>query len=324
MILENVKGLLSHDNGKTLDVICQTLDEIGYTYDINILNSKFFNVPQNRERLYFVCIRKDLIQSEPWDIAGNSAISKAKKRIKEYGFSTFNFDWNPQDTISTTLSMILEDKPVDERYYIREYMVNEILEKMQDKHTFREGIHPINPTKDECSYTITRSTHALYHYSAAIAKCRAVIISELIPFDKVTQDDLDRMEIPIKVEEMLAESKKEKYVHSNRYRGEELNRLAKGSIVYGLGLLRVRKLTPKESLRIQGFPEDTFQNLYENGMAITNIFKQAGNAVTVNVVKDVAERLLNYLEDKLYPSVSQEDRLVISDIHIDGQESINT
>lgn len=58
-ILENVKGLTNHDDGHTLEVILNTLDEIGYDYKYAVLNAKDYNVPQNRERWYCVGIRKD-------------------------------------------------------------------------------------------------------------------------------------------------------------------------------------------------------------------------------------------------------------------------
>jgi len=53
-ILENVKGLLSHDNGNTFKTIISTLDELGYNLQWQVLNSKNFGVPQNRERVFIV------------------------------------------------------------------------------------------------------------------------------------------------------------------------------------------------------------------------------------------------------------------------------
>ena len=53
-ILENVKGLLSHDNGNTFKTIISTLDELGYDCEWQVLNSKNFGVPQNRERVFIV------------------------------------------------------------------------------------------------------------------------------------------------------------------------------------------------------------------------------------------------------------------------------
>jgi DNA (cytosine-5)-methyltransferase 1 len=60
---ENVRGLLTHDNGKTLEAIKSVIQEIGYTLiDPKILKSIFYRVPQKRERLFLVCIRNDLVK----------------------------------------------------------------------------------------------------------------------------------------------------------------------------------------------------------------------------------------------------------------------
>ncbi|CAE8638074.1 unnamed protein product [Polarella glacialis] len=63
-ILENVKGLLSHDQGRTFDTVLKTLSGIGngaYTIDWRILNTHDHGVPQNRQRVYFVGIRTDVL-----------------------------------------------------------------------------------------------------------------------------------------------------------------------------------------------------------------------------------------------------------------------
>ena len=54
LVLENVKGLLSHDKGNTFYTILTTLDELGYDLQWQVLNSKNFGVPQNRERVFIV------------------------------------------------------------------------------------------------------------------------------------------------------------------------------------------------------------------------------------------------------------------------------
>jgi DNA (cytosine-5)-methyltransferase 1 len=54
LVLENVKGLLSHDDSQTFATIIATLDEIGYDAEWEVLNSKYFGVPQNRERVFIV------------------------------------------------------------------------------------------------------------------------------------------------------------------------------------------------------------------------------------------------------------------------------
>jgi len=63
LVLENVKGLKSHNKGETLETIRETLKEMGYTLFEDIINSYHFNVPQYRERWFCVGIRNDLIQN---------------------------------------------------------------------------------------------------------------------------------------------------------------------------------------------------------------------------------------------------------------------
>jgi len=54
LLLENVIGLLSHDNGRTFGKILSTLDELGYDAEWEVLNSRYFGVPQNRERVFII------------------------------------------------------------------------------------------------------------------------------------------------------------------------------------------------------------------------------------------------------------------------------
>ena len=60
---ENVRGLLSHNNGKTLEAIKSVIQEIGYTLiEPRVLKAIFYRVPQKRERLFLVCVRNDLVK----------------------------------------------------------------------------------------------------------------------------------------------------------------------------------------------------------------------------------------------------------------------
>jgi len=54
LLLENVKGLLSHDGGRTFATITDSLEELGYWWEYQVLNSKYFGVPQNRERVFII------------------------------------------------------------------------------------------------------------------------------------------------------------------------------------------------------------------------------------------------------------------------------
>ena len=60
LLLENVYQLEAHDSGKTLSVIMNTLESIGYDVYYKIMNSADYGFPQSRKRIYIVCFRKDL------------------------------------------------------------------------------------------------------------------------------------------------------------------------------------------------------------------------------------------------------------------------
>ncbi len=64
LLLENVKNYRVHEAGKTLETTLRLLDEAGYDSFHEVLNASRFGVPQKRERIYFVCLRKDLKVSE--------------------------------------------------------------------------------------------------------------------------------------------------------------------------------------------------------------------------------------------------------------------
>lgn len=60
LFLENVKNFARHDNGRTLAVVVRTLDELGYNVFHQVLNASFYGAPTSRQRIYFICFRKDL------------------------------------------------------------------------------------------------------------------------------------------------------------------------------------------------------------------------------------------------------------------------
>ena len=92
LFLENVKNFARHDNGKTLQVVKDTLDEIGYNHFLKILRSSDYGVPQARERIYIIAFRKDL------------------------GVKNFKFP-SPSKTIRT-VEDIIERKNADEDIYV--------------------------------------------------------------------------------------------------------------------------------------------------------------------------------------------------------------
>ena len=71
-VFENVKGLLSHDKGRTFTTIIATIDELGYDCQWQVLNSKNFGVPQNRERVIIVGHLRGTPRPQVFPIAANS------------------------------------------------------------------------------------------------------------------------------------------------------------------------------------------------------------------------------------------------------------
>lgn len=92
-VYENVKGLKNHDKGRTFETIMNSFNELGYKIQYSVINSKFY-VPQNRERLFIVGIRKDIDKEFTFPKESkvtttlNDVISSNKKDIRGYEFDT--------------------------------------------------------------------------------------------------------------------------------------------------------------------------------------------------------------------------------------------
>jgi len=84
-ILENVKGLVNHDKGRTFNIIKNILDEIGYKIYYKVLNSLDFGVPHMRERIYIVGIRSDLYKGFDFEFPESK---KSNKNLKDFLIDT--------------------------------------------------------------------------------------------------------------------------------------------------------------------------------------------------------------------------------------------
>ena len=129
LLLENVKGLLSHDKGKTFQTILKVLSDLGYGVEWQVLNSKDYGVPQNRERVFIVGSFENNISDD---------------------FFSFTYS----NTIPNITDII---KPaVDEKFYYRsdKYMYKDLIKDITSKDTFyqwrrvyvRENKNNICPT----------------------------------------------------------------------------------------------------------------------------------------------------------------------------------
>lgn len=105
LFLENVKGLKNHNKGRTLEVMLNTLQTLGYKYKIEVLNAKYFGVPQNRERLFIIAWFEKLIPVAdfkfPFGIDKNGNTIYDKKLVNDLCISTHVSDiFEPAETIA--------------------------------------------------------------------------------------------------------------------------------------------------------------------------------------------------------------------------------
>ncbi|MCR5625364.1 MAG: DNA (cytosine-5-)-methyltransferase [Lachnospiraceae bacterium] len=101
VVLENVKNIVNHDKGKTFERIKKELDEIGFTCFSHILNSQDYGVPQRRNRMFLVGVRRDC-------------------------FDTKEFVFPEKKELKITTQDLLDDK-VDEKYFLTKKLEPTIL-----------------------------------------------------------------------------------------------------------------------------------------------------------------------------------------------------
>lgn len=118
-ILENVKGLTNHDNGNSLKIILQELDKAGYKVFYQILNSVDYGVPQMRERIYFVGIRKDLI---PKDFQFYFPERQPRAEVKDYLIDTKELEFDEKKIAYETFLKYLENKYNKGQYDVKKLL----------------------------------------------------------------------------------------------------------------------------------------------------------------------------------------------------------
>src|SRR5699024_3078300 len=138
---ENAKRSVGNDTEKTLETFIKTLNDIGYRVDFEVLNSKYVGVPQNRERIFILAVRDDLIDNEPWNnTKGTTVVPKSKRRISSYDdVKAFNFDWPKHEEVTTKLRDIVEPE-VDEKYYLSDDKTAKLVAQLEDKHEDIKGM----------------------------------------------------------------------------------------------------------------------------------------------------------------------------------------
>jgi DNA (cytosine-5)-methyltransferase 1 len=123
-ILENVKGLTNHEGGNSLEVITRELDKAGYKVFYDVLNSIDYGVPQMRERIYFVGIRKDLV---PDNFVFFFPEPQSRVNVKDYLVDKKELELDEKKITYETFTRYLKNKYNQGRFLIEELLKQDYL-----------------------------------------------------------------------------------------------------------------------------------------------------------------------------------------------------
>ena len=277
-LFENVKGMLSHDKGNTIRVVLETFDQLGYYIDFNVFNSKYYGVPQNRERIYIIGKRKDLVEQPEYHDK-----TKGKKKFDEiHNWAVDNINYVEllpplQTEVTTRLIDVLEDE-VDEKYYLSDEKVKKLtldndLGGKLNMYDFneRDKVHSVN----KVSPTLNTMQGGDRQPKIAVREAtkQGYAIAE--------QGDSVNVSYP---------SSK---TRRGRVGKQVAQTLQAGEVNQGVVMndIRIRKLVPIETWRLQGFTDEQFYKAKDSGVSNSQLYKQSGNAVSVPVVDAIVKCL---------------------------------
>lgn len=246
-LFENVKGLLSHDGGRTFKTIIATIDELGYDCQWQVLNSRYHGVPQNRERVFIAGHLRGTPRPEVFPFRENAPVSVQQNEPDQR---------RSQTVVSPTLKGA--NIKADNAFIV---------------HNIYGGFKETKPRVFEHTAPTVRTSAGGGHLPSVVVR---------IP--EATKKGYAEARVGQSINLSVPNSK------TRRGRVSDIaNTIDTGMQQHTLTSdYRIRRLTPVECERLMGFP-DNWTNVE---MSDTQRYKQCGNAVVVNVVKDIMDRLL--------------------------------
>jgi len=302
-IFENVRGLLTNDAGRTIETIQHEIEQRGYSFNIFLLNSANFNLPQNRVRVYIVGI----LEAAP-----------KFKIVSDSGFKD-SHSYNPQQLSLfcehkqlITVADILEDAP-DAKYDCSAKFVAALKRILKDDWQRLHGIRLIDYrggnslhswelglrgdcSKDEIAlmnlFILKRRNKSF----GSDQDGKLLTKEQIATFSKHPDLDILLSSLVAKNYLQLANHKYKPVAGNFSFEVYKFLDPAKIAITLvasdanRLGVYhnnRIRRITPREAARLQGFP-DNFR-LHPND---DKAYYQLGNSVSINVVRAVAEEVI--------------------------------
>jgi DNA (cytosine-5)-methyltransferase 1 len=283
VIWENVKNLLSKKHRHNFDAYLETMEQLGYTNYYQVLNAKNYGIPQNRERVFTISIRKDI--------------------DKGYTFP------EPQE-LKLKLKDMLEDE-VDEKYYLSEKMIeffykNEQVQK-EKGNGFRFGVSDGNviakavttragSRMDDNFLKIKEATKKGYKEAY---EGDGVNISSRIKYQRgnVQKESIQTITTSGGNDRGVVVNEPMIYDDRDKGWGIKITDICPTQRAMRTGIkciypnLRIRKLTPKECWRLMGFDDGDYEKAAQVN-SNTQLYKQAGNSIVVNVLEAILTNLL--------------------------------
>lgn len=274
LFLENVKGLLNHDKGDTFETILSALDELGYDVEWQVLNSKDFGVPQNRERVFIIGHLRGQRGRKVFPIGGKDEKSSAER----LGINILGNTKNPNGTAQGTRDIVHDPEGIVGTLTAPDY----------------KGPKQVAIPNEIRKYGVLQpnfnQSGVVYETDGISPTIRTMQGGGLEPKIRVREATKQGY-----AEASVGDSVNLSHPNSKTRRGRVGEGIA-NTLVTGdsqgvvMPNFRIRKLTPRECWRLQGFPDWAFDKAQEVN-SNSQLYKQAGNSVTVNVIKKIARYL---------------------------------
>lgn len=274
LFLENVKGLLNHDGGNTFKTIIGTLDELGYDAEWEICNSKNFGVPQNRERVFIVGHLRGRRARNIFPIIREDAKSDNQQSKIEIVGNTKN----PNGTSQGTGSVVYNSNGLVGTLLTRDYKEPKQIAMPNEIKKF--GVLQPNYNQSGVVYDTDGIAPTIRAYQGGNLEPK-------IRVKEATKQGYAEAEVGDSINLSHPNSKTRRGRVGKQIANTLLTGESQGVVEPDF---RIRKLTPRECWRLQGFPDWAFDKAQEVN-SNSQLYKQAGNSVTVNVIEAIAKEL---------------------------------